>query len=104
MWWTDFREDDVKITGQKRRVTILERTSNRIIMSVRYRSRGKIQNAARIVTLKPPDAWHLDWIGDDQDETGDYKLTRLDNRRTRLSVLFRVKLPLRFTTRLLPPP
>ena len=90
-WWTDFREDDMKITSQKRRISILERTNNRIIMSVRYRSRDRTKNAARIVTLKPPNAWHLDWIGNELYETGDYRLTRLDNRRTKLSVVFKVK-------------
>jgi len=90
-WWTDFREDDVKISGQKRRVSILERTGRRVIMSVRYSRSGRPRTAARIVTLEPPDAWHLDWIGDEENETGDYRLRRLDNRRTKLGAVFKVK-------------
>ena len=90
-WWTDFREDDWKITGQRRKITIHERTRNRFIMSVKYQGQGKTATAARIVTLKPPDAWHLDWIGDEHDETGDYKLTRVGRNRTKLTVIFKVK-------------
>lgn len=46
--------------------------------------------AARIVTLKPPNAWHLDWIGDEFQETGDYRLQRVGVRRTRLLATFKV--------------
>jgi hypothetical protein len=90
-WWTDFREDDPKITGQKRRISIFEHTSNRIIMSISHQSHGKTVSAARIVSLMPPDAWQLDWIGDEYDETGDYKLTRIGSGRTKLTTIFKVK-------------
>ena len=60
-------------------------------MSVRYERHGRVITAARIVSLRPPDAWHLDRIADEFDETGDYKLTRIDINKTRLSVTFRVK-------------
>ena len=46
--------------------------------------------AARIVSLKPPNAWHLDWIGDEHNETGDYKLTRLSESTTCLNMTFNV--------------
>jgi hypothetical protein len=46
--------------------------------------------AARIVTLKPPSAWHLDWIGDENEETGDYQLQRLGTRKTRLYAVFKL--------------
>ena len=89
-WWTDFREDDPKISSQKRRLSILERNAKRIIMSVRYTSHGRVMTAARIVTLKPPNAWHLDWIGDENEETGDYLLRSAGSRKTRLHATFRV--------------
>jgi len=46
--------------------------------------------AARIVTLKPPNAWYLDWIGDENDETGDYQLRSVGVRKTRLHATFKV--------------
>jgi regulator of extracellular matrix RemA (YlzA/DUF370 family) len=91
-WCTDFREDDTKIAqiaGEKTRISILERNKNRFIMSVKYRSRGRIVSAARIVSLMPPNAWHLDWIGDEENETGDYYLMKFGNRKTRLNAVFK---------------
>jgi hypothetical protein len=89
-WWTDFRESDPKITGQKQRLVILERSAKRVIMSVKYTSHGRVIRAARIVTLKPPNAWHLDWIGDEKEETGDYRLRGIGVRKTRLDATFKV--------------
>lgn len=89
-WWTDYRADDPHIVGKHRRLSILERTGRRVIMSTRYKSHGRFMTAARIVSLKPPDFWHLDWIGDEYDEIGDYKLTRLGANRTRLKAVFRI--------------
>jgi hypothetical protein len=90
-WWTDFREDDPKITGQERTISIFEHNGSRIIMSVSHQSDDKTVSAARIVSLMPPDAWHLDWIGDEFDETGDYKLTPISSGRTKLAAIFKVK-------------
>lgn len=89
-WWTDYRADDPLIVGKHRRFSILERTGCRVIMSVRYKSHGRLMTAARVVSLKPPDSWHLDWIGDEYNEIGDYKLTRLGVNRTRLKAVFRI--------------
>ena len=52
-----------------------------------YRSGGKTKSAVDVVTLYPPKAWHLDFIGDDDDEVGDYVLTKL-GQRTRLDMTF----------------
>lgn len=89
-WWTDFREDDPAITGQSRKVSILEQSPNRFIMSVRYKNGGREMTAARIVSLEPPDAWHLDWIGDEHNETADYKLIRIGKTKTRARATFTV--------------
>ena len=62
-------------------------------MSVRYDDHiidGRLATAARIISLYPPNRWHLDMIGDESNETGDYELTPLGDRKTRLSVTFRI--------------
>ena len=59
-------------------------------MSVRYTSHGQIMTAARIVTLKPPNAWHLDFISDESEETGDYQLRSLGACKTRLHATFKI--------------
>ena len=90
-WCTDFREDDHKISQQKRRIRILERTRKRFIMSIQTKHGLKGVSAVRIVSLNPPNSWHLDWIGDENNETGDYQLTRLGPRKTQLKATFKVK-------------
>ncbi len=89
-WCTDYREDDNRITGSKSRRRILERTKERVIYA--YGEKGaKSVGAANIVTLHPPNRWHVDSISEDRDSTGDYRLTKLKSTSTRLDILFRTK-------------
>jgi hypothetical protein len=60
-----------------------------------YRSHGKSRSAVDVVTLYPPKAWHLDFVGDEDDETGDYLLTALGPRRTRLDMTFHERYKIR---------
>jgi hypothetical protein len=87
-WCTDYRESDPKITGSKAKRKILLRTHNRVIYTSTYRSGGRSRNAVNVVTLYPRKAWHLDFIGDEDDETGDYVLTRLGAQKTKLDMAF----------------
>jgi hypothetical protein len=88
-WCTDFSEDDNKITGSKTRRIILQKTKQRAVYISAYRSSGRSRYGVNIVTLRPPRAWHLDYAGQEDDEIGDYRLTRLGPRRTRLDMTFR---------------
>jgi len=90
-WCTDFKEDDYRITGEKKKISILEKKQNRYIISVVDKHGRRPLNAAKVVTLKPPNAWHLDWIGDEDDELADYRLSPVGKRGTRLMVRFKVK-------------
>jgi hypothetical protein len=87
-WCTDYRESDPTITGSEARRKILLRTKHRVIYTSAYRSGGKPRSAVNVVTLYPPKAWHLDFIGDEDDETGDYTLTGLGPGRTKLIMTF----------------
>jgi len=87
-WCTDYRESDPKITGSKVRRRILAKTERRVIYTSTYTSGGKLRTAVNVVTLFPPRAWHLDFVGDEDDERGEYVLTRLGPRRTRLDMMF----------------
>jgi len=89
-WCTDYRESDPQITGSKSKRKILMKTKHRVIWAASYRTSGKIRDAVDVVTLHPPDAWHLNFIGDESDETGDYTLTSLEARKTRLDMTFKV--------------
>jgi len=94
-WCTDFREDDNRITGSKTQRKILEKTRGRITYLGIYKRRGKQMIGVNIVTLRPPNAWHLDYIGEEDDEVGDYHLTRLGPKKTRLDMVFRERYRIR---------
>ncbi len=87
-WCTDYRESDPKITGSKAKRKILLKTVRRVVYTSAYKSGGKPKTAVDVITLYPPKWWHLDFIGDEDDETGDYKLTGLGPRKTRLDMSF----------------
>jgi len=88
-WCTDYRESDPKITGSKSKRKILLKNKRRVVYVVNYRSQGKSRSAVDVVTLYPPKAWHLDFTGDEDDEIGDYVLTSLGPRKTRLDMKFK---------------
>lgn len=87
-WCTDYKESDPEITGSVTKRKILLKTQHRVIYTSVYKSDGKPRSAVNVVTLYPPKAWHLDFIGDEDDETGDYVLKSLGPRRTRLHMTF----------------
>lgn len=87
-WCTDYRETDPNITGSKAKRKILLKTEHRVIYATIYISGGKPRTAVNVVTLYPPRAWHLNFVGDEDDETGDYVLKKAGPRRTRLDMTF----------------
>jgi hypothetical protein len=87
-WCTDFRDSDPQITGSKNKREILEKTKARVIYTIRYENRGRTWNAVNIVTLHPPRSWHLDSRGEEDDEIGEYRLSRLGPSKTRLDMTF----------------
>jgi hypothetical protein len=90
-WCTDFREDDNQITGSKTQRKILQITKRRVIYISTYEREGRMMSGVNMVTLRPPKAWNLDYVGEEEDEIGRYKLTRLGPGKTRLDMTFTEK-------------
>jgi len=90
-WCTDYREDDNQITGSKVQFKILQKTNRRVIYLRTYERDGRTMVGVKIVTLHPPKAWFLDQVGEDEDVSGIYKLTRVGPERTRLAMTFTEK-------------
>jgi hypothetical protein len=88
-WCTDYREDDYKITGAKSRRLIVEKTRQRAVYITQQRG-TKVGTAVNMVTLHAPNRWYLESIGDQRNETGEYRLKKLGPRRTRLDMVFRM--------------
>lgn len=87
-WATDFKETDPKITGSSIKRSILLRTKHRVVYADSYRSDSKPLIGASVVTLHPPNSWHLDYISDEDNEIGDYLLTPLGRGKTRIDMTF----------------
>jgi hypothetical protein len=91
-WCTDFSESDPQLTGSKSQRMILEKTLKRAIYAQIYDGAdGRKKVAVNVVTLKPPDSWHLDYFGEEDDETAEYRLKSLGRGKTRLDMVFREK-------------
>ena len=92
-WCTDYRTDDNKITGGKYPRIILEKTKNRVVFaSYKQGSDGTPKLAVRVVTLNPSKySWHLDYFGEEDLETGEYRLKRVGKNVTRLDMEFNNK-------------
>ena len=70
----------------------MQKTKKRVIYAQIYDGMdGEKKVAVDIVTLKAPDSWHLDFFGEEDDETGEYRLRSLGKERTRLDMVFREK-------------
>jgi hypothetical protein len=88
-WCTDFREDDNKITGSKNKRKILQKSPKRVVYVTTYFPKpGRSKVGVNLVTLHPPNSWHLDFVGEEDDEIGDYHLTRLGPKKTQLDMRF----------------
>lgn len=89
-WATDYTEEDNLIWGGKhRRVILLKSKSKAVYASYKDGFDGKPKLAVRIVTLNPSKySWHLDYYGEEDIETGEYKLVSLGKDKTRLDMVF----------------
>ncbi|MDA4128210.1 MAG: hypothetical protein OK422_01900 [Thaumarchaeota archaeon] len=89
-WCTDFRDEDPIIASNSTKRRIIEKTKTRAIYISKYVNQGKKFEGVRIVALEPPNKWHLDGVAEDQNETGEYRLTALGRKKTRLDMAFKV--------------
>ena len=91
-WCTDFQEDDLKMIGSKNIRHLHEKTKQRVIWTIEGKAlEGKV-NPVRVVWLRPPNAWHLESMGDGF-EVGDYTLKSVGKNKTRLDMVFTATAP-----------
>jgi len=94
-WCTDYTPDDSKLTRSKTRRIILTKTPRQAIYLEAFRRNGKPMYSVNIVSLKRPTRWHLDYVGQEADEVGEYRLTRQGPKKTRLDMHFKVRYKIR---------
>ncbi len=85
-WLTDYRNEDPRIIGDPYPRHILRRSKRSFVWIQPYERNGEKREAVRIVTLLPPNAWHNEAISDEKESTLDYRLTRLGERRTKITI------------------
>jgi hypothetical protein len=89
-WCTDFREDDPALTNSNGTRKILEKTKKRVVYAqLDPQEDGTQKIGVDYVTLKPPNSWHLEYFGEDDNELGEYKLTSLGKSKTKLTMIFK---------------
>jgi hypothetical protein len=90
-WCTDYQESDPQIIGANYRRIILEKSKKKVVYaSCKVGYDGSPKLAVRIVSLFPSKfSWHLDYIAEEDLETGEYRLTKLGKELTRLGMRFK---------------
>lgn len=88
-WCTDYTSDDAGLEGESYRRKIIERTPRRVILEDLEESKAGWDWSREVVTLHPPNRWHMDGIGNRRDAMADYVLTALPDGGTQLDLRWR---------------
>ena len=88
-WCTDFRSDDARREGESYGRRILERSARRVVFEDLESTPGGWYWARHVVTIRPPNRWHSDSVGNYREASLDYVLTPLGPQRTRFELSWR---------------
>jgi len=85
-WCTDYTPEDASLEGESYQRKIVERTPRSVIFEDLEDSDSGWNWSREVVTLHPPNRWHMDGIGNRRDVTADYVLSPLPDGRTRFEL------------------
>jgi hypothetical protein len=88
-WCTDFRADDARREGESYERRIIERTSRRVVFEDLEGTSAGWRWTRHVVTLRPPNRWHSESVGNYREATLDYALTSLGPQRTRFELTWK---------------
>jgi hypothetical protein len=89
-WCTDFAAVQRAVPTAPRR--IVQATKSRVVYVELYEGADSQRRVGvDIVSLKPPNSWHMEYVGEDNEEIAEYRLKKLGERRTRIDIRFRNK-------------
>jgi hypothetical protein len=94
-WCTDFSPEDASLEGEAYERKVIERTPRRVVFEDLYDTGTGWFWSRDVVTLRPPNRWHMDGVGNRRDVTADYLLTSLPDGRTQFELQWqrKVKVP-----------
>ena len=85
-WCTDYTPGDAALENEAYQRKIIERTPRAVIFEDLEESQDGWDWSRAVVSLHPPNRWHMDGIGNNRDVMADYALSRLPDGRTRLDL------------------
>ncbi len=85
-WCTDYTPEDAALEGESYQRKIVERSPRRVVFEDLEETPTGWVWGRDIVTLRPPDRWHMEGTGSHRDVTADYVLTELPDGRTQLEL------------------
>lgn len=85
-WCTDYTPQDARLEGESYQRKVIERTPRRVIFEDLEETETGWEWSRDVVTLRPPNRWHMDGIGNRRDVTADYVLSSLPDGRTQLDL------------------
>ena len=88
-WCTDYTPGDAKLEGDSYERKIIERSPRRVILEDLYDTKTGWIWSREVVTLQPPNRWHMDGVGNERDVTAEYVLTPLPDGGTQLELQWR---------------
>jgi hypothetical protein len=72
--------------GESYERKIIERKPRRVVLEDLEETESRWVWARDVVTLRPPNRWHMKNLGNRRDAEGDYVLSRLRDGRTQLEL------------------
>ena len=90
-WCTDYSAIDPQLEKEEYARRVLERGPRRVVYEDLASTKAGWSWARYVVTLQPPDRWHMESIGTARCAVGDYLLTPLSGDRTRFELRYRRK-------------
>jgi hypothetical protein len=88
-WCTDYTPGDAALEKEEYERKIIKRTPGAVIFEDLEESKDGWDWSRAVVSLHPPNRWHMDGIGNHRDVVADYALSRLADGRTRLDLRWR---------------
>lgn len=86
-WLTDYRPQDGRFSRLHPRYRVLRLAKDRVVRIRIHQDESRDTHVAvDMIRVSPPDRWHVDQIDEDDFNTGDFKLTAVTPRKTRIEV------------------
>ncbi len=87
-WCTDYTPQDAALEGESYVRKVVERSPRRVVFEdLEETDQGWIW-ARDVVSLRPPNRWHMESAGSHRDVTAEYTLTKLPDGRTQLELVW----------------